>query len=197
LNITLGKETAMTCFAHRPHTSRIAISMLAPALLALTASVSAQETAPAGAPENPEIKQVAPGGETPNEIQTEAGNNQPGSASEEEMQADGQNQPEGCKSMLDRLAATQSQFMKDRDARRVDVAAAAQAHPLVLVMDDGDFVYLGGEEELSEPLESWFVNEEIAEKRETAAQKATRLLDEKKDAECAALLQQAMDDKSK
>ena len=187
----------MACFAHRPLTSRIVFSVLAPALLALTASVSAQETAPAGAPANPEIKQVAPGGKTPNEIQTEAGSNQPGSASDEEMHADGQNEPESCKSMLDRLAATQSQFTKDRDARRADVAAAAQAHPLVLVMADGDFVYLGGEEKLSEPLESWFVNEEIAEKRETAAQKATRLLDEKKDAECATLLQQAMDDGSK
>lgn len=136
-------------------------------------------------------------GKSAQETQTEPQNNEPGSASDEELATAGSKEGDemkqaadgdapDCKSMLD-------DFRASREELRNKVAEAAKSHPLVLAMADGSFAYVGEEGELSEPLESWFVNEETAKDQEATAKKAEQLLADQKNAECADMLQQAMD----
>ncbi len=96
-----------------------------------------------------------------------------------------------CQSMLDELDKGVSSLRDEREKNRGQIAAAAAKEPLILAMADGSFVYVGGEEELSEPYESWFVSERELKRTVLMSEEAKTLLEEKKDAECVELLQQA------
>lgn len=96
-----------------------------------------------------------------------------------------------CQSMLDELDQGVSTLREQREKNRDQMAAAATKEPLILAMADGSFVYVGGEEELSEPYESWFVSEQELKRTVLMTEQAKTLMEEKKDAECVELLQQA------
>lgn len=79
---------------------------------------------------------------------------------------------EACLEHIASLTASVGEAEAQRVAMREDVIAAAHKHPLIVTMSDGRIVNLAGEAPLSEPFESWFVNEDVIAEKQDAQRQA-------------------------
>ncbi len=80
--------------------------------------------------------------------------------------------PANCQVMLEELEGDLLRAEEERTGQRSEMSKLAAEMPLLVEMADGSFVYLDGEEKLSQPIEAWFVSEKNLQdkaKRSTAA----------------------------
>lgn len=86
-------------------------------------------------------------------------------ASAQEVETTEATETPSCEAMLATLDTEVDTIRAERASIQQEMAVKARELPLLLHMKDGSFVYLGSYDGLAEPLESWFVSEEVIEKR--------------------------------
>jgi hypothetical protein len=89
-----------------------------------------------------------------------------------------------CAARLAEMQSSIDEIGTRLEERRGEMLAAAGREPLLVTLSDGRIVWLGGEEELSEPYESWFVSEDELQRRISLTDEAADYLKDRKEAEC-------------
>ena len=108
----------------------------------------------------------------------------------QEVTDEGMENAPSCEAMLMEIDAELDSIRAEQETRHQQMAIKARELPLLLQMHDGRFVYLGSYDGLGEPLESWFVSEEVTEKRLASSENARTYLESGDEASCLTALSQ-------
>jgi hypothetical protein len=98
-----------------------------------------------------------------------------------------------CAAMISGLETELATENEKRVALREEMATLAAEMPLLVVMSDERFVWLGSSDELAEPIESWFESEEVLEKKQARVEQASLLLGDEDEEACIAALAEEND----
>ena len=74
--------------------------------------------------------------------------------------ADASSEPD-CEAMISELETSLASDLEKREAMRDEMQKLAEEMPLLVKMADGGYVWLGSGDEPAEPIESWFVSDEV------------------------------------
>ena len=97
-------------------------------------------------------------------------------ASAQEVETVDMEESASCDAMLAEIDAEVESAITTQAALQQEMSVKARELPLLLHLSDGSFVYLGSYDGLGEPIESWFVSQEVVEERRAESETARNYL---------------------